>query len=420
MKTEFSKEQLSVPFIARSEGILRSCVHCGMCTATCPSYQVLGNELDSPRGRIYLIKSMLEEGRKPDAKFVKHIDQCLSCLACTTTCPSGVDYMHLIDDTRTYIEENYKRPLFDRMLRRTLAFVIPYPKRFALMMRLAALGRPFRGLLRGRLRAMLELAPAKLPRRDRRDLPQTYLAQSQRRYRVAILQGCAQPVLDPSIQRATVSLLTRLGCEVISAKDAGCCGALVHHMGREDEAKESAIRNINAWLALGEIDAIIINTSGCGTTVKDYGHMLRETEHAQNARKISGLAKDVTEFLVDIFPQDLPKQDITVAYHPACSLQHGQKVVEAPKALLTRAGFDVKIPFESHLCCGSAGTYNMLQPEIASALGQRKAGHIAKLNADVISAGNIGCITQIGHYVDTPIVHTVALLDWAMGGDKPF
>ncbi len=414
MRTDIPPSELADPKIARTEEILRSCVHCGMCTATCPSYQILGNELDSPRGRIYLIKTMLEEGRKPDAEMVSHIDTCLSCLACTTTCPSGVDYMHLIDDTRAYIEEHYHRPAADRALRALLAKLLPYPERFRLAMQGARLGRLFRGVTAGRLKAMLALAPAKLPKPlDTEALPKADAP----KYRVALLQGCAQPVLNPDIEKATRALLARLGVEVLTPKSAGCCGALTHHLGQEAAAHEFAQNNVDAWLALEEdapLDAIIINTSGCGTVIKDYGHMLG----TDAAERVSTLAKDITEFLLEIYPEG-QKQELAVAYHAACSLQHGQKVVDAPKALLARAGFEVKTPFESHLCCGSAGTYNMMQPQIAAELGKRKAEHIGKLDADVIAAGNIGCMTQIALYVDTPIVHTVELLNWAAGGEKP-
>ncbi len=418
MKTDFTDSQRADPFIARNEDILKSCVHCGMCTATCPSYQILGDELDSPRGRIYMIKSLMEEGRAPDENFVRHIDQCLSCLACTTTCPSGVDYMHLIDDARAHIEENYKRPFMDRYLRKVLAMIIPYPKRFRLAMMGAGLARPFRFLFGGRIRAMLELAPKQLPKQLPIDKPQTHSPKGERKKRVAILAGCAQSVLDPEIHRATISVLTKLGVEVVHPKGAGCCGALVHHMGRVNDAHDAAMVNINAWLELEKIaplDAIIINTSGCGTTIKDYGHMIETDE----ARRVSELAKDISEFLIDIFPQTDAPEKLKIAYHSACSLQHGQKIKETPKELLKRAGFEVVEPFESHLCCGSAGTYNMLQPEISTKLGARKASNIERLKPDAIAAGNIGCMTQIGAYSRVPIAHTIQFLDWALGGEKP-
>ncbi len=422
MQTFFTDSQLEDPGIAEANDILRACVHCGMCTATCPTYQVLGDELDSPRGRIYLIKDMLESGRPADARTVRHIDRCLSCLACMTTCPSGVHYMHLVDHARAYIETTYKRPFMDRALRRVLARVLPYPGRFRLALLAAKLGRPFRGVLPDkRLRAMLDMAPKVIPPVSRNDAPQVFAAEGERRKRVALMTGCAQKALDTDINDATIRLLTRLGCEVVIARGMGCCGALVHHMGKEDEAHRFAARNIRAWMAElgGEgLDAIVINTSGCGTTVKDYGHMFRLGPLAGDAARVSGLAVDVTELLAEL---DLPEGDMgmRVAYHAACSLQHGQKITTHPKALLVRAGFEVVEPADSHLCCGSAGTYNLMQPEISAQLKARKVATLEARRADVIAAGNIGCMIQIGSGTGTPVVHTVELLDWATGGPKP-
>ncbi len=421
MQTFFTPEQLRDPGIERANQILRSCVHCGMCTATCPTYQVLGDELDSPRGRIYLIKDMLEQGRPADARTVTHIDRCLSCLACMTTCPSGVHYMHLVDHARAHIETTYRRPLMDRLLRRVLALVIPYPGRFRLSLRLARLGRPFKRLMPdARLRAMLDMAPARLPPPSPNDRPQTF-AVPDRKKRVALMTGCAQKALDTDINDATIRLLTRLGVETVVPKGMGCCGALTHHMGREADAQASAGRNIRAFMAevLGEgLDAIIINTSGCGTTVKDYGHMFRGDPLAADAAKVSALAKDVTEFLDEL---GLPEADmgLRVAYHAACSLQHGQKVTNAPKALLRRAGFEVVEPADPHLCCGSAGTYNLMQPEISAELKTRKVATLEAQGPELIAAGNIGCMVQIGSGTALPVVHTVELLDWATGGPKP-
>ncbi len=421
MQTFFTPEQLEDPGLARSNEILRTCVHCGMCTATCPTYQVLGDELDSPRGRIYLIKDMLESDRPADTRTVTHIDRCLSCLACMTTCPSGVHYMHLVDHARVHIEKTYRRPFMDRFLRRVLALVIPYPGRFRLSLRLARLGRPFKRLMPDvRLRAMLDMAPATLPPPSPNDRPQTF-AVPDRKARVALMTGCAQKALDPDINDATIRLLTRLGVEVVVPEGMGCCGALTHHMGREAEAHGSAARNIRAFIGekRGEgLDAIIINTSGCGTTVKDYGHMFRGDPLAEDAATVSGLAKDVTEFLLDL---GLPKADmgLRVAYHAACSLQHGQKVKDAPKALLRNAGFEVVEPADPHLCCGSAGTYNLMQPEISAELKTRKVATLEAQRPELIAAGNIGCMVQIGSGTDLPVVHTVELLDWATGGPKP-
>ena len=419
MQTNFTPEQLRDAGTARANEVLRTCVHCGFCTATCPTYQVLGDELDSPRGRIYLIKDMLEQGRPADEKTVKHIDRCLSCLACMTTCPSGVHYMHLIDHARAHVEKTYRRPLSDRLLRWVLARVIPYPGRFRLALLGAKMARPFARLLPdARLRAMVAMAPKSVPPVSRNDDPQVFPAKAERRMRVALMTGCAQKALNTDINDATIRLLRRLGCEVVIPKAMGCCGALTHHMGREDEAHGFATANIAAFMAekrAGGLDAIVINTSGCGTTVKDYGHMLGTAEAAE----VAALAMDVSELLVKLgLPEGAPK-GLRVAYHAACSLQHGQQVKTAPKDLLKRAGFTVVEPADSHLCCGSAGTYNLLQPEISAELKRRKVATLEAKAPEVIAAGNIGCMMQIGSGTGIPVVHTVELLDWAMGGPKP-
>jgi glycolate oxidase iron-sulfur subunit len=423
MQTRFSPEQLRDRGIARANEVLRSCVHCGFCTATCPTYQVLGDELDSPRGRIYLIKDMLEQGRPADVQTVKHIDRCLSCLACMTTCPSGVHYMHLVDEARSYIERTYKRPLMDRMLRAVLARIIPYPRRFRLALFGAKLARPFKGLVPdARLRAMLDMAPSTLPPVSRNDDPQTFSAQGPRRMRVALMTGCAQKALNTDINDATIRLLTRHGVEVVVARGQGCCGALTHHMGKTDLAHASAAANIRAFMAekaAGGLDAIVINTSGCGTTVKDYGHMFRTDPIAADAAVVARLARDVSEVLEMLnLPQGAPK-GLRVAYHAACSLQHGQQIKSAPKDLLKRAGFEVVEPADSHLCCGSAGTYNLLQPGISGQLKARKVATLMARRPDIIAAGNIGCMMQIGSATRVPVVHTVELLDWATGGPQP-
>ena len=422
MQTTFTEDQLSDPRIARSNEILRACVHCGFCTATCPTYQVLGDELDSPRGRIYLIKDMLENERVPDEKTVLHIDRCLSCLSCMSTCPSGVHYMHLVDHAREYIENTYKRPLTDRMLRWVLARILPYPMRFRVALLGARIGRPFARLMPdARLRAMLEMAPKTIPPVSRNDDPQTF-AVPNRKMRVALMTGCAQKALNTDINDATIRLLTRLGAEVVVAEGAGCCGALTHHMGKADESHATAAKTITAWtreLQGDGLDAIVINTSGCGTTVKDYGHMFRESNLAKDAAAVSVIAMDVSEVLMKL---DLPEgadKDLTVAYHAACSLQHGQQIKTFPKDLLRRAGFKVAEPADSHLCCGSAGTYNLMQPEISKQLKARKVQTLEAVKPDVIAAGNIGCMIQIGGGTEVPIVHTVELLDWATGGPKP-
>ena len=312
MQTTFTDAQLRDPGIARSNEILRACVHCGFCTATCPTYQVLGDELDSPRGRIYLIKDMLENDRDPDAKTVKHIDRCLSCLACMTTCPSGVHYMHLVDHARDYIERRYRRPFGERALRWMLARILPYPTRFRLALLGAMVGRPFARLMPdARLRAMLEMAPRTIPPVSRNDDPQAFAPQGLGRKRVALMTGCAQRALNTDINDATIRLLTRMGCEVVVAEGAGCCGALTHHMGKTHESHATAARNIRAWTREIEgegLDAIVINTSGCGTTVKDYGHMFRNEALAEEAARVSALARDVSELLIEL-QQEAPETE---------------------------------------------------------------------------------------------------------------
>jgi glycolate oxidase iron-sulfur subunit len=433
MKTEFSLAQLADPDIAEADKILRACVHCGFCTATCPTYVLLGDELDSPRGRIYLIKEMLEKNKPPTREVVKHIDRCLSCLACMTTCPSGVHYMHLVDQARVRIEEQYKRPPTERILRAVLARVLPQPNLFRISMVLARIARPLAALLPApktamptllsRIKAMLALAPARLPPRGAA-AGSVFAPLGKRRGRVALLQGCAQQVLAPRINQAAINLLTRHGIEVVLVKDEQCCGALTHHLGRDSDALAYARANIAAWSAEAErggLDAILVTTSGCGTVIKDYGYMLREDrDFAQRAAKISALAKDITEYLGDIeLRKTQQHDDLVVAYHSACSLQHGQKITGLPKDLLSKSGFVVKDVPESHLCCGSAGTYNLLQPGIANRLRDRKVANIAMVKPDVIAAGNIGCMVQIAGGTSVPVVHTIELLDWATGGPRP-
>ena len=435
MKTEFSLAQLADPDIKEADRILRACVHCGFCTATCPTYVLLGDELDSPRGRIYLIKEMLEKDAPPTAEVVKHIDRCLSCLSCMTTCPSGVNYMHLVDQARVRIERDYTRPLTERLLRRVLSLVLPSPKLFRLSLTMARLARPFAallptpspsatpGLLR-RIRAMLAMAPKRLPPPGAAG-GSVFAAQGERRARVALLQGCAQQVLAPRINQAAINVLTRHGVEVVLVRDEQCCGALTHHMGDDSDALARARANIRAWMAeAGErgLDAILVTASGCGTVIKDYGYMLREDrDFAASAAKVSSLAKDITEYLsaLELKAREAPSRDLVIAYHSACSLQHGQKITTLPKELLSKSGFVVKDVPESHLCCGSAGTYNLLQPDIATRLRDRKLANIASVKPDMIAAGNIGCMMQIAGGTSVPVVHTIELLDWATGGSRP-
>jgi glycolate oxidase iron-sulfur subunit len=416
LQTAFSAEQLAKPEIAEADGILRTCVHYGFCTATCPTYVLFRDENDSPRGRIDLIRAMLEKGGAPDAKTVHHLDRCLSCLSCVTTCAVRVDYTHLIDIARAYIEQHYRRPLGDRLLRLMLAKTLPYPRRFAAALRLARLARPLAGAMPKRLRNLVQLAEREA--RGEFIAPQVFPAEGDRRTRVLLLAGCAQQALDGEINAATIRVLTRHGCEVVIAQGADCCGALPLHMGREEEGRALARRNVAAWsreLANGA-DAVVVNASGCGTTVKDYGHLLGD----EDARRIGMLTRDATEMLAglnlnatgDIKPY-------RIAYHDACSLQHGQRVMEPPRRLLAKCGFEVIDLPERHFCCGSAGTYNLLQPDIAETLGQRKAAHAESVDPDIIAAGNLGCMVQIGRYTNVPVLHTVSLVDWSTGGPMP-
>ncbi len=427
MQTNFSAQQLEDPHNKSSEKILRTCVHCGFCTATCPTYLLLGDELDSPRGRIYLIKDMLETGKPATAEVVKHIDRCLSCLSCMTTCPSGVNYMHLVDHARAYIEQTYRRPLPDRLLRAVLCLVLPHRERFRLALAGALLMKPLRPLLArvpvlgARLGAMIDLAPAHFPARVAREIVPL---EGARRGRVVILEGCAQPVLKPSINAAARRLLARHGVETIDVKGEGCCGALVHHMGREQDAHRFAKANIDRWIAEmdGEgLDAIVMTASGCGTTVKDYGFMLRDDpDYADKAKRVSAAARDITEYLASLnLPAPTRATGQTIAYHSACSMQHGQQIRDEPKKLLKSAGFIVKDVPEGHICCGSAGTYNMLQPEIAGQLKARKLANIARTHPQAVATGNIGCMTQLSAGSSLPFVHSVELLDWAYGGPLP-
>jgi glycolate oxidase iron-sulfur subunit len=440
MQTHFSPAQLANPQVAETDRILRACVHCGFCTATCPTYLLTGDELDGPRGRIYLAKDMLEKDRPADATTVKHLDRCLTCLSCMTTCPSGVNYMHLVDHARQHIERTYKRPLGERALRSLLAFVLPNTARFRMALRLAALARPFRALLPRRLQALMAAADgsrraplpgtvlgANLPAERSASMTADRAAGAITIKRVALLPGCVQPALRPEINEAAIRLLNRYGVEVVVAKGTGCCGALVHHMGREHAAAAQAKADIDAWIREMDsagLDAIIVTASGCGTMLKDYGFIFRnDAEYAAKAARVSSLARDVTEVLAQVLSaraSPAPEAaNLRVAYHSACSLQHGQKLNALAPDLLRKAGFTVLDIPESHICCGSAGTYSLLQPEMSTQLRDRKARNIESTRPEVIATGNIGCITQIVQATPIPIVHTVELLDWATGGPRP-
>ena len=426
MQTSFSLAQLADPDVSEADKILRACVHCGFCTATCPTYVLLGDEDDSPRGRIYLVKDMLENAEPARREVVKHIDRCLSCLGCMTTCPSGVHYMHLIDHARAHVEKTYRRPFIDRLVRSVLLRVMTNPRLFQWALIAALPAKPIAPLLDvvglKRFAAMLRLAPLRVPRRP--PMPAVFPAVGARRGRVALLSGCVASVLAPDINRAAVQVLTRHGFEVVQVRDEGCCGAFAHHMGRKEEAHAAACRNIDAWsreINAGGIDAILTTASGCGTTMKDYGFMLRnDPDYAALAEKIAGMCRDISEFINEINDlQYVSRPSLKVAYHPACSLTHGQRVTEAPKAMLSEAGFVLKDIPESHLCCGSAGTYNMLQSELANRLRDRKIANIDKVMPELIAAGNIGCIIQIAGGTPIPVVHPIELIDWATGGSAP-
>jgi glycolate oxidase iron-sulfur subunit len=424
METRFTLDQLADPDMRECEKILRACVHCGFCTATCPTYVLLGDELDSPRGRIYLLKEMLEQNRPATAEVVTHIDRCLSCLSCMTTCPSGVNYMHLVDHGRRHIERTYTRPWRERMLRRFLSWALPHPSRFRGVLRLVGLVRSFRWLMPANLRTLVDRVPVQAAHASPVDRPQVFPAQGPRRKRVALLSGCVQPVLAPRINEATVHLLQRHGCEVVIAEGAGCCGAVTHHLGQDASAQVR--RNIDAWLSLADgqgLDAIVVNASGCGTMVKDYGFLLRDDPaYAAKARQVTDLARDITELLGEVGLQASSSTAAVgrrVIYQNPCSMQHGQNLKTLPKALLAQAGFVVLESPEEHMCCGAAGTYNLLQPEIAAQLGDRKARRLSGTAPDIVVSGNMGCMMQLAPRLDVPIVHMVELLDWATGGEVP-
>jgi glycolate oxidase iron-sulfur subunit len=338
-----------------------------------------------------------------------------------TTCPSGVNYQHLIDHARVHVEQTFRRPLGERWLRGILSAVLPYPTRVRAALALGTLARPFRRLLPAPLRALLELAPRR--RASPSPAPAGRADPALHRKRVALLTGCVQTVIAPEINAATLRVLERCGVEVVSV--GGCCGALVHHLGKEPRANALAaalVEQLHAEISGRGLDAIVANASGCGTHVKDYGYVFRDDPHlSTKAAAVSAKARDVTEILAELglppVAAELPKP--SVAYHSACSMQHGQKIDHAPRALLAAAGFAVKEIAEGHLCCGSAGTYNVLQPELAARLRDRKLGHIARTGATVVATGNVGCMTQLAAGARGPLVHTVELLDWATGGPQP-
>lgn len=421
METRFDLVRLADPHIQEAERILKTCVHCGFCLATCPTYLLLGDERDSPRGRIYMIKDMLEQDRPADATTARHVDRCLSCLSCMTTCPSGVNYMHLVDHARSHIARTRKRPAMERFVRGIIRRTVPHPRMFRLSLIGALLMRPFAALLPARLRAMVRLAPARIPEPSWADRAGVHAPSGEVRKRVMLLAGCAQQVLTPQVNEATIRLLTRLGCEVVVAPNAGCCGSLVLHMGDDAASAAAARNNIAAWQSAGPHDAVVANASGCGTQLKEYGYLLKDDpDWAQAAAEVSAKARDISELVGELLEQgEAPQNAPRIAYHAACSLQHGQGIVTQPADLLRRAGFTVSEIPEGHICCGSAGTYNMLQPELAGRLLARKVANIESTGAEILAAGNVGCMVQIAGGLDKPVVHPVELLDWATGGPRP-
>ena len=425
MQTNFSLDQLARPDLKEMEAILRKCVHCGFCLPACPTYSILGDERDSPRGRIYLIKDLIEsEGASVDA-VAPHIDKCLSCLACTTVCPSGVDYRHYVDYARKQIEGLYRRPLGDKIFRKLLGRLISSPGLFRPALLWARYLKPFAGLTGRRFAPALGMAPKRVAANQILTGRHVYPAEVVKRQRVALLAGCAQQVLRPSINQSTIRVLNRLGCDVVVVNGEGCCGALVHHLGEESASRDRARALIKAWEQEQNqegLDAIIVNTSGCGSHVKDFGHLLKDDdEWRAPAMRVASLTKDVSEIIDEL---GLPKRGAAgdgarVAYHAPCTLLHGQKIDTLPERLLEQAGFVVMPVKEKHFCCGSAGIYNLVQPEIADMLKERRQQTLQDMPVEFVATGNIGCQRQLQSGLETPVVHMIELLDWALGGSKP-
>jgi len=426
MQTSFTEQQLKDKENKSSESILRKCVHCGMCNATCPTYAINGDELEGPRGRIYLIKDMLENNKPANEKIAKHIDSCLSCYGCMTTCPSGVNYMHLIDHGRNHVEKTYKRPILDRLFRNILSYTLPKPNIFLVLALVTKIIKPFSFLMPRFLRNSLNLMPDKIPTKQMKT-QKIYPAENKKKVaRVALLTGCVQRVISPEINESTIRLLNRHGVEVVVLPKIDCCGSLNHHLGKKELAHSSFVKNIELWheeYLKNGLEAIISNTSGCGTTLKDYGFIFRnDKDLKKKAKKISELTKDITEYLDENLKLKIKNNNekkYKIAYHSACSMQHGQKVHEQPKNLIKQTGHTVLDVPEGHMCCGSAGTYNILHQKMAKSLLKNKVENIEKTSPDFISTGNIGCMTQIGSGTKIPIVHTVEVIDWFTGGPKP-
>ena len=417
MRTNFTPDQLTEPHLREVQKNLRACVHCGMCTATCPTYVLLGDERDGPRGRIVLMQNMLESGAAPTAETVLHIDRCLSCLACRTACPSSVNYARLIDKARVHIQTTYRRPLGDKFLRWLIATVMPRPALVRAGLFMARLAAPIAFLLPGRLALMAAMgAHAKV---QPVEPPLRAILPNARR--VALMPGCAQPALAPQIDQAVARVLARRGIELVPLEGAGCCGALVHHLGRSEDAKNWATRAIEAYEHAGgaaSFEGVLITATGCSAHLKDLADLfLDDPSWLPRARAFAEATRDFLDLATPRSTE--PPRPTRVAWQVACSLQNGLKLAANGETLLKEAGFETLAIPEGHLCCGSAGSYSILQPEISGRLRARKLGNIAPLNADVIATSNIGCLSHLSGSDAPPIAHLAELLDWAEGGPEP-
>ena len=412
MQTQLAPEYQNTPDGMAAEAILRKCVHCGFCTATCPTYQLLGDELDGPRGRIYLMKQVLE-GQAPTRKTQLHLDRCTTCRNCESTCPSGVDYGHLLDIGRKLVDAKVARPLLEQTVRWALKEGIPSP----LFKPALAMGQLVRPLLPASIKVKVP------PRQDAGSWPtRTHVR------KVLMLAGCAQPAMGPNINSSTARVLDAVGIQTVVAAKAGCCGAVKFHLNDQDGGRDEMRANIDAWWphVQNGVEAIVMNASGCGVTVKEYGHILHDDPaYADKARRISALTRDLSELLPLIvgalkaagpaLVERITRKAPTLAFHPPCTLQHGQKLKGGVEEHLGALGFDIRTATnESHLCCGSAGTFSVLQPAMAYQLRDRKLGHLAELHSEVIVSANIGCITHLQSGTQTPVKHWVEVLDAAL------
>ena len=400
MQTQILQSLLDTDMGQEADRILRSCVHCGFCTATCPTYQELGDELDGPRGRIYQIKNVLE-GVEPTRQVQQHLDRCLTCLNCTTTCPSGVEYNHLVDIGREYVEARVTRPFPEKLLRWALRKILPYPARFKPLLRIGQLTRP--------------LVPAML--REKIPLAGTHQAAHSSRHdrKIILPSGCVQSILTPATDAAAIRVLNALGIETIQPPHDGCCGAVSQHLGASDEAKNFMRQNIDSWWGAIEsgAEAILVTASGCGLMVKDYGYHLRDDpDYSQKAARVSSLCRDLSEILS---ADDLVKLESNapkrISFHAPCTLQHGQKLSGKTEALLTAAGFSLTPVRDAHSCCGSAGTYSILQADLSKRLRTKKLAALQQQDPELIATANVGCQTHLQSASELPIVHWIELFD---------